>query len=247
MSSCNDDQSKTYSKHSFIFFPRESSVIEAVNAQREVTDKETQWESYRHDTITGNSVKSSNYILFLTTSNTDVVPEHISASGYNPVKTPKYELLQHLDDALTDSPNLNIERQIKESYNKAYKVESEWAPPPVRKDYRLTEVKSIDIRSTETVFGNKAGTSLNHFFLITHPSYIFSAPDQMVFGFESEADADLSIDKYLSYHPLAHAGLYLYLTSTPTEAPLETRFIVEMEMEGGTILRDTTDVVNLLP
>ena len=245
--SCNGSDVITYSDYSFNFYPRECNVIFADNACFQVFDEGTEWEYLTFDTIANGEVNAANYFLLLTTSNTPAFPEGISLENYNPITTPRYETWRNAENDLTDQPNPEIERQISESYNRVYKKESEWAGLPIEMDYRLTEVKKITISSSTQLFEKPTGSSLNQFFKLRHPAFIFTAPNRMVVGYESDVPEFLSIDKYLSYNPLIHPGLYFYLTNIPTEAPIKTHFIVQLEMADGNILTKTTEVVNLLP
>jgi hypothetical protein len=142
-----------------------------------------------------------------------------------------------------------MEQQIRTflKQNKSLKSASLDYTNLVRVEYRKGEVKSLKIASTATIFDIEAGKSLNNkieiFGTPVYHSFLFTHDKQLI----GSVERGWSIDKYLSYRPIASADIYFRFTSTPPEAPLETRFIVEMEMEGGTILRDTTDVVNLLP
>lgn len=239
---CTKDEPKSSSSYSFIFYPRECSKIFVDNAQARTLEVGTEWEHQEYDTISNNTVIASNYILPITTSNTDVVPQ---VSDYNPIKTPRYELLWDLEDNFTDLPNDDIEQQLSTSYNKAHKVEGEWSPPPLNLDYRTTEIKSINIYSTTALFGLSKGSLLNDFFKMVHPAYIFSAPNQMIYGFEYENTDDITIDKFISYNPIALPSMYLKFASIPQELPIETQFIVEIEIAGGEKLRDTTGVMQL--
>lgn len=245
--SCNNSNYTPDSDYHFIFFPRECKVVFADNAQFQVFDEGSQWEYRSYDTINNSQVNAGSYVLFLTTSNTSLIPEEIQLKSYNPIQIPRYELWRHMRDNRIDEPNAEIERQIRESYNRVYKKESVWVGLPIEMDYRFNEVKKITISCNAQLFEQPGGSSLNQFFKMRHPAYVFTSPDQMVVGYGSDVPEYITIDNYLNYNPLIHPGLYLYLTYTPPEAPLETRFIVEMDMANGDILRDTTEIVRLLP
>ncbi len=98
------------------------------------------------------------------------------------------------------------------------------------------------------LFGVDAGKELNDFVEIIEidPECVFSQNRQMVFG-HKENIKGFSIGKWLSMRPLAAACMSLKFKSVPTEAPVDAKIIVEMEVEGGKILRDTSKVVGLTP
>ncbi|MFV0268153.1 MAG: hypothetical protein ACK5HT_13590 [Draconibacterium sp.] len=114
-------------------------------------------------------------------------------------------------------------------------------------EYRKEELVNIKISSTTKVFDTDAGSSLNNYIEIfgtpVYQSFMFSYNKQLIGSIER----GWSLEQYLAYRPIASAFLYLRFTSVPLEAPIETRFAIEMEMAGGEILRDTTETVTLLP
>ncbi len=153
------------------------------------------------------------------------------------------------DDYLTEK-DLNMEQQIGQYLSRENAVSSysnNHYVNLVEVEYRLTEAENIKISATEKLFGKEVGQSLNDkieiFSTPSYHSFLFTYDKQLI----GDIQQGWSLEKYLSHRPIASASLYLRFTSTPAEAPLETQFVVEMEMTNGDILRDTTETVNLLP
>ncbi len=153
------------------------------------------------------------------------------------------------DDYLTEK-DLNMEQQIEQYLTREDKTSSysaSYYTNLVPVEYRLMEVKNIEISATTVLFGRNLGQSLNDKieFFSTPPyhSFLFTYDKQLIGSIQQ----GWSLEKYLNHRPIASASLYLRFTATPAEAPLETQFVVEMEMANGDILRDTTETVNLLP
>lgn len=104
-------------------------------------------------------------------------------------------------------------------------------------EYRSEECTSISITSTSSLFGEKPGVNLKDYFeffcnrdLITDDKQFLGPIGRM------------SVNEYLSYHPMALPYYIFHFTQVPPETPLETDFIVDIGLVGGKHLKDTTHV-----
>jgi hypothetical protein len=236
---CKDDDDPV-EETAFYYLPRTCDYAYTSHFYRTDVGTETGisefYNTYYVQPLQNNRVATADYLLSVGVSSFN--DEMTTMPDFNP------------NDYLTGADS-NMERQIDRYLKQRNSNTSSSSTEPMLNvvdiDYRQEEVKSLKIASTSTIFDIEAGKSLNNkieiFDTPVYHSFLFTHDKQLI----GSVERGWSIDKYLSYRPIASADIYFRFTSTPPEAPLETRFIVEMEMEGGTILRDTTDVVNLLP
>ncbi len=237
--SCNNDETPPLEKIDFIYKPRTSLYTNVSHYFRtdvgEQTGASELDNSYVIEPLTSKSISVTNYLVAIETSSFN--KEITASAGFNP------------DDYLTDA-DLNMEQQI-ERYLEQEKSKNlssaRLRATLVDVEYRKEEVENIKISATTNLFETEAGESLNDKFeIFGNPNYhdfLFSYDKQLI----GSIQRGWTIGRYLNHRPIASAFLYLILTSTPPELPIETQFIVEMKMAGGAILQDTTEIINLLP
>nr|WP_319572947.1 hypothetical protein [uncultured Draconibacterium sp.] len=243
--SCERDEEDVIGGTVYEFIPRECKYIKAEHAYvKDNGETPSGDRSYSVEALTGEKkVKNSNYVLFLLTSNHSFpnIPEN-----YDYVNLPHYEQ-ETGDDLLIDEHDYEMERQIEAflKRDRTLKSSSLLYTNLVDIEYRLTGVKNLNIYSTSSLlYNNPQGTNLNEHIKITGVSngFVFDQNKQLI----DLTNKDMGLEQYLGYSPIASAFMYLRFTSVPPEAPVETRFVIEMEMTGGEILRDTTETVTLL-
>jgi hypothetical protein len=245
---CKDDDENWTEDTAYVFLPRQCKFIDTEHMHL-VRDGETPWGEpyYSYEVLpTGEGVEIQNYVLY--SVNFNQIFEGIP-NNYDFVNVPLHHLLPA--DASKDAHDMEMERQIEQFLKHASKTKSSSNSSSLDKtvlkhvEYRTNRIKKIDVYSTTDLFNRPKESSLIEFLKITsiYNGCIFDQEKQLI----NMLNKDMQLDQYNTYQPYASASMQLQFSSSPPEAPLETQFIVEMEMEGGTILRDTTDVVNLLP
>lgn len=108
-------------------------------------------------------------------------------------------------------------------------------------EYRKVELKSLKITSTSTLFKIAPENDLTDRFEIfgdDSNDFLFNHKKELLGYLEK----GMGIDEYLALRPIVNPSLYIHLKDVPPEVPLKTDFIVEMELDGGKVLRDTTTV-----
>ncbi len=111
----------------------------------------------------------------------------------------------------------------------------------IRLEYRKVELKSLKVMSTSTLFGIDPKIDLSeHFEIFGDESnqFLFNHRKKLL----GRLERGMGIDKYLALRPIVNPSLYIHLKDMPPEVPVNTDFIVEMELDGGKVLRDTTTV-----
>ena len=76
------------------------------------------------------------------------------------------------------------------------------------------------------------------------PDFIASSLTQGLV-FDRFEDKPKTIREWLYYSPLASPGIFLRFSSTPSELPVSTRFVVTMETNKK-VLRDTSEVIHIV-
>ncbi len=151
----------------------------------------------------------------------------------------------HSYDYIT-SPDEDIEDAIKEFYYRsAYPfMECKRGPLCVYHEYRKERCISFKISSEVPLFGRAAGSDVSDKFRLIGTglettSFIFDSDKVMI---DPNVVVGMTIDEYLSYDPLIFGEMNMKLAESPEEVPVETRFIVDIELEGGKMLTDTLAV-----
>ncbi|MCG8580105.1 MAG: hypothetical protein MI866_09320 [Bacteroidales bacterium] len=238
---CNNDDVNWQEDTAFRYLPRACEYASASHNNRIDMGVKTGISEFNNtysiEPLNGKKVVANDYLLNVSLGS--ITSEMTTKPDFNP------------DDYLAQ-PDLIMEQQLKQyleqsNSNASSSHTNNMYTNLVDVEYRLTELKNIKVTSTTKLFDREAGDILNdkleiysapayHHFLFTHDKQLIGSIQQ-----------GWSLKEYLSYRPIASASLYLRFISTPVETPLETSFIIEMEMANGEILRDTTEIVNLLP
>ena len=111
-------------------------------------------------------------------------------------------------------------------------------------EYRVTGVKDFNIIATTPLFGQAAGTSLNHYFSIFefHPKQIITHTTQsLVWGYRSQNKVE-TIAQWLALKPMAPPVIVFRFNAIPPEVPAHVKFVSILETTDGKVLRDTTEV-----
>ncbi len=240
---CKDDEENWTENTAYKFMPRQCEAVQIKNMQIFYDGEAPNGESiFGVEVLPQNkSAKINDYFILLVNSNRDFqeIP-----NDYDLINTPIGFLFS---DTVTDKHDYDMEQQIEAFLrrNKEPVSSSLEYTSLINIEYRLTELKDMSIYSTTSLFSMPAGAKLNEYVKIkgVNNGCFFDSRKQLI----SAINKELRLEQYLSYNPIASAFMELQFTSTPAEAPLETQFVVEMEMANGDILRDTTETVNLLP
>nr|WP_321355630.1 hypothetical protein [uncultured Draconibacterium sp.] len=238
--SCKKNENDPIEETGFHYVPRTCSYAIASHYYRTDMGAETGNsefdDTYYVQPLTGSSIKTADYLLSI----------NIGSFNRKMAAQPDFIPENYVGEA-----DLNMEQQIEQFLQHTRSNSLKQASTPqlniVDVEYRKEELKAIKISSTTNMFDVNAGNSLNdHIEIFGTPFYhnfVFSYDKQLI----GSIQRGWTIKQYLNYRPMAPAFMYLRFTSAPSEALPETRFVIEMEMAGGEILRDTTDVVKLLP
>lgn len=261
-------------KFSFLFFSREVKTIWVDYSVLIPVAEVDGVMGYAIEDFTGESIKSNLFLLGLYTSNVvydtvqieKAIKEFFTGrdeliadwppelTHYAPIR-----LFQsyYFANNFTDPPELNMEHKINESYTKNANTNStrskgqDNSPPQMFQDYRLTEIKNINITSNKTLFGVEPGNSLNQYFQIygLDPACIFSGNKQLAVDhaqLPAELNEGLSINKWLSFSPLSATRFYFKFTAVPPGLPLEdVYFDISIETSDGETITNSGKPVKL--
>ncbi|MFW5752043.1 MAG: hypothetical protein ACOCW8_01755 [bacterium] len=151
-----------------------------------------------------------------------------------------------------DEPIPDLETQIELNYKKKSaslksNLKSSTAGDNlVEMEYRTDGVEKFNISALEKLFDQEPGTSLNEYFKIIRydPDFIASADTHnLLYGF-SDKDKPEAIDEWLNLSPLAPAIMYAAFREVPNDLPDSIQFVVEIEIDRGKVLRDTSEVIH---
>lgn len=115
-----------------------------------------------------------------------------------------------------------------------------------RVDYRLNPMTSFNITCSKRIGGIEAGKSVNSLFKIHgYPSwqhFVITTSKKVVF----KDIFDISLDKYMSFKPLAPVGLYLMFNDeAEVEETADVTFTIELGLERGRKIYSTTAPITL--
>ncbi len=195
---------------------------------------------------TGESKFNGTYVIYDATQ--DPVPFsdlilHMETSGFSMEMTlePDFSLEDYIGEADSE-----MEKQLDTYYNKlklgSLKSSTLPAANLVTIQYRTEELTAFKISSDQTLFGIQAGESLNDYIELFNGSLLFDYSKQLI----GPIDAGTSVSKWMSYRPLIGAEMQFRFKESPDELPLSARFIIEMELDNQQVLRDTSDIVELV-
>lgn len=195
-------------------------------------------------------IETKDYIMYIMTSNYEF-PDSLSDLDFT---HDLYYVVPNIEegDYFTDEPDLEMEKKMEAFFRRNIKEKKGFTSKStqlyinlVRVEYRTSIFKSIKIASSTELFRQETGSTLNEYITVDGVSNdcVFDQSKQLI----DMTNKNWSLAQYLSQPLYASPSLRLRFTSSPPEAPLETRFIIELELADGKLLRDTTDLVKLLP
>ncbi len=167
----------------------------------------------------------------------------LSVTSYTIEMAKKEEYGEYSSIFLSEPDNTMEEAMEIEMNNPRKRTRSSTAPMMFVKyiEYRKIELRSLKITSTSTLFGIAPESDLTDRFEI-----FGDESNDFLFNFKKELlgylEKGMTIDEYLALRPIVNPKLYIHLKDVPPEVPVKTDFIVEMELDGGKTLRDTTTV-----
>ncbi len=152
-----------------------------------------------------------------------------------------------------ETSNLSLEKEIEKSYLKfinsgrsGFSTKSYDIITPM--EYRIDGISKFSISALDkSLFGEKAGTSLNNYFEIFkyEPDFIASNETKtLLYGFGNN-DKPSDITEWLNLHPMSAPCIYIRLKQVPEHLPLSVRFKVDIETSDGKASSDTTKVLYL--
>ncbi len=200
------------------------------------------------------SVSFTNYVLEFSTSSTtwedylcylDVeYPDYAKIFRSEKVDTLAIPLYTKMNSGYAvESPDMEIENQLSQLFNQT-RARTAWV------DYRITPIKDIKITSSMNIGGVKAGESLNDLLVVcdypVNHWFIITANKQLIERFDDIMN--ISIDKYLSYHPMAPAALRLkFRDGVSIAEATKATFTIELTTDEGNVLKSETRAICLLP
>ncbi|MFV0391888.1 MAG: hypothetical protein ACK5KP_08420 [Paludibacteraceae bacterium] len=263
--SCTDDEIQVTPR--FDLLSRQSNFMWADNLRKEIITF-GKHSGVSLSVLKSNSgVKLSEYILGFNTCNvgiSDIIliktyyQDYLSSDNYDPLSSCPYMLLSRKLE-MTDKPDTLIENRLRAYLTKKHtytqKISDRNTDPDVIGgplaefiDYRLTSLTDLHITCSQDLFGIKAGSTLNDYFVIeSYPNYhdfIISSNKQMVTG----KTTGIGIAQYLSYSPMAPAAMYLQFKERMSISESVTaEFTVVLTLEGEKTISGTTKPITLTP
>lgn len=236
MCSCEKGKNDFSEETAYHFVTRSTDYVIVKNAYRIEMGKETGESkfdgTYYVRDAASNLIKFEDYIVKIETSSftTEMTME------------PGFDINNY-----TEPADPEMERQLNAYFNslKSSSLKLSTAPQLnlVTVEYRTEELRSLVVKSDVPMFDKAAGESLNEHIEIFGGSILFDYSKQLI----GVLPSGTSIEKHLSYRPLVSAYMELRFKTIPTELPVDGRIIVEMELANGKVLKDTSDVVKLIP
>lgn len=248
--SCNKEKADAPSGFSWAFIPRDCEYLFLRNAYVDSSLYYSLSEKQREEMLG----KGYQLIMVKQTETSETPARYfcltLDVTNYT------LEMIKNLPDgeystSLISSPDQTMENIMDEEMRHGYRTSkssmtftrSESSPMAYIKyiEYRKIELKSLKVMSDVTMFGNKPGSDLSgHFEIFGDESNTFLFDYKR--NYHGRLETGMRIEEYLALRPIVNPSLYLHLKDVPAETPLKTDFIVEMELEGGIILQDTTTV-----
>lgn len=243
----------------FFLFSRQSQFMWADNIRGEILKANDVSAVYKSPLKANSTVKQAEFILGVSTCNVGIneitIPNYQQAflsESFNPLSNSPYMALSKSSSPMADTADPAIENKIKQFLTTKY-TGSEVIPSSVKAvlehiDYRTTPLKNIKITCSKELFGITAGETLNDYFVVQgYPEYhdfIISSNKQLVSG----KTTDISLSQYLSYQPMAPAGMYMqFKKGVSIPANLTVEFTVKLELESDKTISATTKPITLTP
>ena len=149
------------------------------------------------------------------------------------------------------SPIPRLEGQLRNSYIKhseSLTTSGIDKATPIEIEYRTDGVSNLKIYALDaTLFGNTIGNSLNSYFEIGKyaPWFLASYESKsLLYGF-FDKNIPVSIEEWLYNKPLAQPEMFLIFKQKPENLPVTTRFEVEMTLDNGKQLNDTSAYITI--
>lgn len=259
LASCKKESIEPKEKINFFLFPRQTHFVWADNIRGEMIKADDVSAVYRSPLKGNSNVRYGEFILGITTCNVDVdeitIPNYQQAflsESFNPLSNSPYMALSKSPTPMTDAADPTIENKIKQYLTTTYTGSDivSFLPKAILEqvDYRTTSLKNIKITCSQDLFGVKAGEVLNEYFIVEgYPKYhdfIISSNKQLVSG----KTTDISLSQYLSYQPMAPAGMYMrFKKGVSIPASVTAEFTVQLELEGNKTISATTKPICLIP
>lgn len=257
--SCNKTTIDNTEKTIFVYHSRECNYAWVGHAKQVKLEDAPVKDTYIIESLTGTSeVSVKNYLLSINSCNidkTDISDEdwlkYFNTTDRNSITVPLFIFLRAIDNPRTNSPDLDIERIIKQVNNQGITKGASSMPQAniEHVDYRISKLTGLKITCNKTLFGVNSGESLNDYIeLFDFPVYhnfIISSNKQLVAS-DSRDIKGMSVGKYLNYQPYAPAMIFFKFKSIPIETPIEVMFSIELEIDGTKVITDTSKAVNLL-
>lgn len=229
----------------FIFYPRTVNHMFLYSASKNpiIWDNTIQGYEYHLYSIYEAKISIDSFALEIWTHNLNI--DSIAKTDYS-------NLGELLRDSLSPSIS-NLEEQLRSSYIKHSKSSSSSsstgeATNPIEIEYRTNGVSKLDIYALDaTLFTKAPGTSLNNYFEIGRyqPWFLASYESQsLLYGFYDKSIPS-SIEEWLYDKPYAQAEMYLEFNQEPSNLPVTTRFVVEMTLDNGKQLCDTSAYITI--
>ena len=110
--------------------------------------------------------------------------------------------------------------------------------------YRITGIKKFKIISLSRLFGEKAESNLNRYFLIDElsPRQVISfGSKNLIWGYSDNEKLE-DIEEWLSVGPMAPPNITFKMKEKPKELPAKISFVTILETTDNKVLRDTISV-----
>ena len=225
--SCRKDKYDFSEKTNYSCVPRTCEAITARNFERYIVPKknESSKDIFQEKALEGESVSASDYLIRV-----DVGPRKLTGRiyrfEYDEISTHDYEIERQIMQYLEGSPSYVQTRTIM-----------------VDVEYRTEEV--VGIRIIPVVEGETLDPvgedRVNIWRAGNYQNFIISYDKRLV----GEVGKEMPIEKFLSFRPMITATLFLQLKGCDALIGRKLRFVVEVEMRNGKVMRDTTAAVIL--
>lgn len=256
--SCKErEDRRPLSGTSFDYIARSAKMMWAENALREVKTeingvklpKGSPPIVLNNRIETNGSLRIPSYRLYITTCNVEqdsfLGPGEIDNKTFDVLEFPIYDLLGR---DFAEAPDFIIEAQLKQRFEERGATTRVAAPLRVNLiliDYRTTPIRDMSIHFSEDFMGINAGSSLNHLMLIEsiYRRFIITGSKQVI-----SASGEMSIDKFLSFSPMAPVDMFLrFKSDVKPSQPVSGYFTITMETLEGEVLTAKTRPVTLTP
>lgn len=246
LSSCFKTEYDDREEAAYFFTPRGCKYV-FVNHFVEEPDKHFPKYIIQTPVESGVKVNLAKYVLNINTSN--IEKEEFLKSDYS--KKFKGEELNlpfytYLFQYKKDKSDPIIEENLKKFYESRTKSSVLTRAYEVDVNYRLTPIKRLIIKCNHEINGIKPGESVNELFKIE--SYALSCIITHYKKIIAKDISDISIDKYLSYSPMAPVELRLrFNDNVKISKPMNVSFEVIIETFKGDIIETISQPVDLVP